>query len=139
MRRHPLRSVLLAIWSIGALVYLFIPIGIVILYSFNDPEGRYNLTWEGFTLDHWLHPFRVEGLQEALTNSLLIGALATTAAVILGTFMALALVRYRFLGRSTACAPRCSACGRCSRSSTCSSRSRWSSRSRSTTRPGAST
>ena len=102
MRRHPLRSVLLAIWSIGALVYLFIPIGIVVLYSFNDPEGRFNLTWQGFTLDHWLHPFRVEGLQEALTNSLLIGALATTAAVVLGTFMALALVRYRFFGRGPA-------------------------------------
>ena len=102
MGRHPLRSWLLGIWSVGALVYLFIPIGIVILYSFNDPEGRFNLTWQGFTLDHWLHPFRVEGLQEALTNSLLIGVLATSAAVILGTFMALALVRYRFPGRGSA-------------------------------------
>jgi spermidine/putrescine transport system permease protein len=102
MRRHPVRSWLLGIWSVAALVYLFIPIGIVVLYSFNDPEGRFNLTWQGFTLDHWLHPFQVEGLQEALTNSLLIGVLATSAAVILGTFMALALVRYRFVGRGPA-------------------------------------
>jgi spermidine/putrescine transport system permease protein len=100
--RHPLRSWLLGIWAVGALIYLFIPIAIVILYSFNDPEGRFNLTWQGFTLDHWLHPFQVEGLQEALTNSLLIGVLATTAAVVLGTFMALALVRYRFFGRGPA-------------------------------------
>jgi spermidine/putrescine transport system permease protein len=102
MSRHPLRAWLLGAWSIGALVYLFIPIGVVVLYSFNDPEGRFNLTWQGFTLDHWLHPFQVEGLQEALTNSLLIGVLATSAAVILGTFMALALVRYRFFGRGPA-------------------------------------
>jgi spermidine/putrescine transport system permease protein len=102
VKGHPLRSWLLGIWSVGALVYLFIPIGIVVLYSFNDPEGRFNLTWQGFTLDHWLDPFSVQGLQEALTNSLLIGLLATAAAVILGTFMALALVRYRFFGRGPA-------------------------------------
>jgi spermidine/putrescine transport system permease protein len=102
MRRHPLRSWALGLWSVAALIYLFIPIAIVVLYSFNDPEGRFNLTWQGFTLDHWLHPFQVEGLQEALTNSLLIGVLATSAAVILGTFMALALVRYRFVGRGPA-------------------------------------
>ena len=101
-KRHPVRSWLLGAWSVAALIYLFIPILVVILYSFNDPEGRFNLTWQGFTLDHWLNPFQVEGLQEALTNSLLIGALATTAAVTLGTFMALALVRYRFFGRGPA-------------------------------------
>lgn len=102
MQHRNVRSWLLGAWSVAALVYLFIPIAVVILYSFNDPEGRFNLTWQGFTLDHWLNPFQVEGLQEALTNSLLIGALATTAAVTLGTFMALALVRYRFFGRGPA-------------------------------------
>ena len=93
------RTWLLGLWSVAALVYLFIPIAIVILFSFNDPQGRYNLTWEGFTLDHWRHPFAVEGLQEALVNSLLIAALSTVLAVVMGTFMALALVRYRFFGR----------------------------------------
>ena len=102
MKRHPLRSWLLGIWAVAALVYLFVPIAIVVLYSFNDPKGRYNLTWEGFTLDHWKDPFAVDGLSEALTNSLLIGVLATAAAVLLGTFMALALVRYGFRGRGPA-------------------------------------
>jgi spermidine/putrescine transport system permease protein len=100
--RQPLRTWLLGLWSAAALIYLFIPIAVVVLYSFNDPKGRFNLTWQGFTLDHWLHPFQVEGLREALTNSLLIGVLSTTLAVILGTFMALALVRYNFRGRGPA-------------------------------------
>jgi spermidine/putrescine transport system permease protein len=100
--RRPLRTWLLGAWSVAALVYLFIPIAVVVLYSFNDPEGRFNLTWQGFTLDHWRHPFAVEGLSEALRNSLLIGVLSTTLAVALGTFMALALVRYRFRGRAPA-------------------------------------
>jgi spermidine/putrescine transport system permease protein len=99
-RGDRLRTWALGIWSILALVYLFLPIGVVALYSFNDPKGRFNFTWQGFTLDHWKHPFAVEGLQEALTNSLVIGALATAIAVALGTLMALALVRHRYRGRS---------------------------------------
>ena len=47
----------LGVWSALALLYLFIPIFIVVLFSFNDPQGRFNFTWQGFTLDHWLHPF----------------------------------------------------------------------------------
>ncbi len=102
MRGQPVRSWLLGAWSVAALVYLFIPIAVVVLYSFNDPEGRFNLTWSGFTWDHWLHPFAVEGLGEALRNSLLIAALSTVLAVALGTFMALALVRHDFRGRKSA-------------------------------------
>jgi spermidine/putrescine transport system permease protein len=99
--RRPLRDWLLGAWSVAALIYLFIPIAIVLAFSFNDPQGRFNLEWSGFTLDHWLDPFGVEGLGTAFKNSLLIAAISTTVAVVLGTFMALALVRYRFLGRGT--------------------------------------
>jgi spermidine/putrescine transport system permease protein len=94
-----MRTWALGAWSVAALVYLFIPIAIVILFSFNDPAGRFNITWEGFTLDHWRDPFAVAGLQDAMVNSLLIAAISTALAVIIGTFMALALVRYRFFGR----------------------------------------
>jgi spermidine/putrescine transport system permease protein len=97
--RDKLRTVALGVWAVLALVYLFVPIFIVALYSFNDPKGRFNFTWQGFTLDHWKDPFAVEGLGEALQNSIVIGALATVIAVALGTFMALALVRYRYRGR----------------------------------------
>jgi spermidine/putrescine transport system permease protein len=98
--RDRLRTVALGVWAVLALVYLFIPIFIVALYSFNDPKGRFNFTWQGFTLEHWKDPFAVEGLGEALRNSLVIGALATVIAVALGTFVALALVRYRYRGRA---------------------------------------
>ena len=100
MRWGRLRTPLLGLWSVAALVYLFIPIAVVIAFSFNDPAGRFNLTWEGFTLDHWKHPFEVQGLGEAFKNSLLIAAISTTIAVVLGTAMALALVRHRFRGRA---------------------------------------
>jgi spermidine/putrescine transport system permease protein len=82
------------------LVYLLAPIAIIILFSFNDPVGRFNFTWQGFTLEHWKDPFGVPGLQEALVNSIQIAALSTVIATVLGTMMALALVRYKFRGRT---------------------------------------
>jgi spermidine/putrescine transport system permease protein len=86
-------------WAVLAIVYLFIPIFVIVLFSFNDNKGRFNFTWQGFTLKHWEDPFGVEGLQSAFTTSLSIAALTTLIAVTLGTFIALALVRYRFPGR----------------------------------------
>jgi spermidine/putrescine transport system permease protein len=94
-----IRTKALGLWAALALLYLFLPIFIVMLFSFNDNKGRFNLTWEGFTLDHWKHPFGVEGLSSAMANSIEIAAISTLIAVTLGTFMALAIVRYRFRGR----------------------------------------
>src|SRR3954452_11803660 len=90
----------LAVWSGLALLYLFIPIFIVVLFLFNDNKGRFNFTWQGFTLEHWAHPFADPDLASALKNSLLIALFSTVIATALGTFMALALVRYGFRGRS---------------------------------------
>ncbi len=90
----------LALWSGLAILYLFLPIFVVVAFSFNDPQGRYNLTWEGFTLEHWTDPFGVLGLREAFLSSLQIAALSTLLATAFGTFLALALTRYRFFGRS---------------------------------------
>src|ERR1043165_2076930 len=93
------RTRALGLWSALALIYLFIPIFIVVLFGFNDNKGRFNFTWQGFTLEHWKHPFQDPDLTKALENSLSIALLATVIATALGTFMALALVRYGFRGR----------------------------------------
>jgi spermidine/putrescine transport system permease protein len=95
------RSWALGIWSALALLYLFIPIFVIVLFSFNDPKGRFNFTWQGFTLEHWKHPFSNPDLAHAMENSFSIAIIATIIATGLGTFMAMALVRYGFRGRST--------------------------------------
>jgi spermidine/putrescine transport system permease protein len=100
MSRDRLRTWALGVWSGLALLYLFIPIFIVVLFSFNDNKGRFNFTWQGFTWKHWQHPFADPDLAAALKNSLEIAGISTIIAVALGTFMALALVRYGFRGRS---------------------------------------
>jgi spermidine/putrescine transport system permease protein len=101
MRADRVRTWLLGVWSGLALLYLFIPIFIIVLFSFNDNKGRFNFTWQGFTLRHWQDPFANPDLAKALENSLLIALVSTLIATALGTFMAMALVRYGFRGRRT--------------------------------------
>jgi spermidine/putrescine transport system permease protein len=96
MRRH-----LLDAYALLALTYLFLPISVVIAFSFNNPLGRFNYTWKGFTLRNWTHPLDYPGLSSALRVSIEIALLSSLLATMLGTLIALALVRYRFRGSST--------------------------------------
>jgi spermidine/putrescine transport system permease protein len=91
---------LLPIYVVGVTAYLVLPVAVMILFSFNDPTGRSNLTWREFSIDAWLNPLGRPGLGEAVRNSLLVAFVSTIAATVLGTLIALALVRYAFRGRS---------------------------------------
>jgi spermidine/putrescine transport system permease protein len=73
---------------------------VIVLFSFNKPKGRFNAVWQEFTLDNWLHPFSDQALVDALIVSLQIAFIAAAVATALGTFLAIALVRYRFRGGS---------------------------------------
>jgi spermidine/putrescine transport system permease protein len=83
-----------------ALVFLLVPIAVILVFSFNDPRGRFNFLWQEFSLDAWTDPFAVPGIGDALWNSIQIALLSTLVATILGTITALALVRYQFRGRA---------------------------------------
>ncbi len=96
VRRHTL-----TVYALLAFAYLLVPIAVVILFSFNNPAGRFNFTWQGFTLDNWRNWDGVPGLREAITLSVEIALLSSIAATVLGTLIALALVRYGFRGRGT--------------------------------------
>ena len=91
---------LVTVWAALALGYLFLPIAVMVLFSFNHIEGRFNFVWNGFSLDAWRHPFAVDGLESAMLLSLEIAAISTVIATALGTLIALALIRYRFFGFS---------------------------------------
>jgi len=85
-----------------AIAYMLVPIVLIIVFSFNDPAGKFNFTWQGFTLSHWAHPFEISELTSALLLSLRLALLATIISTVLGTMIALALVRYDFFGRRAA-------------------------------------
>lgn len=80
------------------LLYLFVPILVIVAFSFNNPQGKFNYTWQGFTLDNWAHPFKYPALTQAMKMSLSVAALSTLIALVLGTLLAIALVRQRFRG-----------------------------------------
>ena len=84
-----------------AFLYLMVPIAYTVAFSFNVP-GRTNLVWRGFTLENWQNPCGAPQVCQALVNSLQVGVIATVVATALGTHIALALVRYRFRGRTLA-------------------------------------
>jgi spermidine/putrescine transport system permease protein len=88
-------------WAI--IVWLALPIAVMILFSFNNPRGRFNFTWVGFTLK-WYGPhlFDYSSLTSALVHSLLVAVAATVISTVLGTLVGLALGKYRFRGLGTA-------------------------------------
>jgi spermidine/putrescine transport system permease protein len=96
VRRHTVMAV-----GVLVLLYLFAPVAVVVAFSFNDAAGRFNFTWQGFTLDAWRDPCRVPGMCDSVVASLQIGLIATVVATGLGTLLAFALVRHQFRGRAS--------------------------------------
>jgi spermidine/putrescine transport system permease protein len=100
--RRFLDRYLLWLYAILAIAYLLLPVAVIALFSFNDPVGRSNFAWRGFTIEYWLDPFGVPGLGDAVLTSIRIAFLSTVVATALGTLIALGLVRYRFRGSGSA-------------------------------------
>ncbi|MBK8015982.1 MAG: ABC transporter permease [Betaproteobacteria bacterium] len=83
------------LWIAAALTYafLYIPLLIVIVYSFND--SRLNAEWVGFTW-HWYDVlFHDEQMLTAAGNSLIIGLVSSAVSTVLGTLAGYAMYRYR--------------------------------------------
>ena len=97
-----LRYHAVTIFGALAIVYLLLPIVLIAVFSFNDPKGKFNYSWQGFTTEYWQNAFAIDGLNEAMLTSLQLAALSMVGATILGTLIALALVRYEFFGRRSA-------------------------------------
>lgn len=93
-RTHPL----LGIHSYLMLAFIYLPILMIIIYSFNNT--RLGSDWEGFTLDWYTSLFHNRHVMEALMNSLTIAVTSTVVSTLLGTIAALALRNLRSKGRS---------------------------------------
>ncbi|MDI2097499.1 ABC transporter permease [Ruicaihuangia caeni] len=89
----------LAVYSVIALTFIMIPIVYTIVFSFNDAR-RTNIIWRGFTFDNWLQVCRAQDVCIAFGNSIIVALVATLLATVLGTMIAIALVRYRFRFRA---------------------------------------
>jgi len=90
----------LAIATLVTLAFIYVPIGIIVLYSFNAGTVA---TWPivGVTLDWYARALQDEGIRSALEHSVEAAIGATVLALVLGSLIALAVHRYRFFGRES--------------------------------------
>jgi spermidine/putrescine transport system permease protein len=90
VRRRPI-----GLWAaaLAGYAFLYVPLLIVIVYSFND--SRLNAEWVGFTFGWYDKLFHNQDMLLAAGNSLLIGLTASAVATLLGTMAGLAMYRYR--------------------------------------------
>ncbi|MEO8330256.1 MAG: ABC transporter permease [Candidatus Nanopelagicales bacterium] len=97
---HWARNHMIQFFAILALIYMFLPVMIVLVFSFNQPNGRFNYTWNKFSLDAWPGVFQDPEILHSVTLSLKIGLVATAVSTLLGTLIAFAIGRHRFRGRA---------------------------------------
>src|ERR671918_348794 len=98
-----LRRNALSIYAGIAVLYMLVPIAVIGVFSFAaTPRDRLIFAInDGLTLEYWENAFAIPDLNDALFTSFELAALSTAASTAIGTLMAIALVRHRFLGRHT--------------------------------------
>jgi putative spermidine/putrescine transport system permease protein len=90
----------LGAWTTAVLVFLWLPLALIMVYAFNSSNVQ---SWPiaGFTTRWFRTAWEAEEVRDALLLSLKAGAIATGAALVLGTMAAVAIARFRFFGRES--------------------------------------
>lgn len=100
--RAPLTDRLMTLWSVLVFIFLFSPIIVIVVYSFNN--GRLLVAFREFGFDGYLALFQKSVLSDAVLVSIRTGAIASVLATLLGTLAGIALARkpgkwtYWFIG-----------------------------------------
>jgi spermidine/putrescine transport system permease protein len=96
-RRGQWLSRLLTVHGVAWYLFLYLPIVILVIFSFN--VSRYAAAWRGFTLSWYASLFADEAIGAALKNSLIVAGASTLISTVFGTMVALAMERYKFWGK----------------------------------------
>lgn len=102
-RRSPLawaREHILLVVTVLIFIFMLAPNAVILWMSFNKPVGKFDYTWNKFSLSAWKNPCASSEMCHSLGLSLQIGVVATIGATVLGTMIAFAMVRHRFKARS---------------------------------------
>jgi spermidine/putrescine transport system permease protein len=98
-KRGRRRGLFLPIWGWIVILWLIAPIVVMVVYGFNNGNGKQvSTTWNGFTLKWYENLFVFPDLTSAIEHSITIALLTTAIAIVLGTLMGVALGKYRFRG-----------------------------------------
>ncbi|MEQ9238195.1 ABC transporter permease [Coleofasciculus sp. E2-BRE-01] len=85
------------IFSLLMFFYMYLPILVLTFYSFN--QSAYSANWQGFTLEWYIKLFSDVRVLKSLQNSLTVAFVAVVISAVIGTLMAVGLVRYQFMGK----------------------------------------
>jgi spermidine/putrescine transport system permease protein len=93
------RRISMPVWIVSLILYVFLyaPIAVVIVYSFND--SKFGGPWRGFTTGWYAHLFNSEAKIAAVWNTIVLGGISTVIATVVGTMLGYGLSRYRFPGK----------------------------------------
>ncbi len=86
----------LNLYGIGGYLFLYLPIIILVVFSFND--SRSVAQWQGFTLDWYVKMLNDDQIILSLWNSVFVAVVSTLISTVIGTLAAMAMERYRFVG-----------------------------------------
>jgi spermidine/putrescine transport system permease protein len=89
---------LLGVWTGFVMLFFYLPIAVLVLFSFN--QSKLNIVWTGFTLDWYTSLWHDTVLVRALQNSLIVAVFTTLISLVLGTAGAWLLYRYRYRASS---------------------------------------
>ncbi len=81
-------------------LFLFLPISVIVVNSFNATTTKPYMSWKGFTLDWYVKLWDNSSLLEAFGNTMIIAGVSTLLATVIGTLGAIGMYRYRFRGRA---------------------------------------
>lgn len=97
--RHRIGQALFSSYAILFYIFLYAPIVLVIVFSFNT--SRFPTHWTGFTLDWYDKLFNNYAIGQALKNTLIVSITSTVISTIIGTMVSVGLERYRFRAKSS--------------------------------------
>jgi spermidine/putrescine transport system permease protein len=92
-----MKQKVLGMYAILVYLFLYLPIVILIVFSFN--RERINAVWTGFTFDWYLKLFQDASILNAMLNSFIVASVSTMIATAIGTLAALGMSRYDFRGK----------------------------------------
>lgn len=96
-RKKHFGQVLSGVYDVLIYIFLFLPIAIVVLFSFNT--SKRNIVFEGFTFRWYGALFQNDGLLQAYGNTLIVGFTSTVIATIIGTLASYGMSKYKFKGK----------------------------------------
>lgn len=93
MKKHEFKP-LSVLYACLVYSFLYIPIIVVIIFSFNT--SKRNITFDGFTFDWYAKMANNEQLMKAFFNTLIVAAASTAISVVIGTLCAVGLYKFEF-------------------------------------------